>query len=296
MNQRAVSNMWEKIRLAASCAAMPMEQFKQEIRRMIMFCWVGYLENGLRCRAIILRCGFDRSNGVPRSLVEVAQALQTEGWGAYSTFRLCSLCLPSGPLYCQGIEVRQSERPAAQPVENLPLNDDGRVPIEYLDFSIRTYNCLKKARVNFLDELRLWTDYDLLEIRNFGQRSLDEVREKCSDPDLDHILLEPVEWPYAVSFQLNDVTDVIRSSVMLDTRPEPELTMDELNWRQSAQRLFMRNLDEHQRDIMTRRFGLDGSPRQTRGMVAQQCEVTWERVAMVESRMLGILRRTTPRG
>lgn len=50
--------------------------------------------------------------------------------------------------------------------------------IEELDFSVRTYNCLKKANVLTIKELAQLSEVDLINIRNFGKKSLTEVREK----------------------------------------------------------------------------------------------------------------------
>ncbi|MDR3709979.1 MAG: DNA-directed RNA polymerase subunit alpha [Capsulimonadaceae bacterium] len=52
--------------------------------------------------------------------------------------------------------------------------------IEELDFSVRTYNCLKKANVLTIGELALLSEGDLMQIRNFGKKSLTEVKEKLS--------------------------------------------------------------------------------------------------------------------
>jgi len=50
--------------------------------------------------------------------------------------------------------------------------------IEELDFSVRTYNCLKKANVLTMGELVQLTEADLMNIRNFGKKSLNEVKDK----------------------------------------------------------------------------------------------------------------------
>ncbi len=50
--------------------------------------------------------------------------------------------------------------------------------IEELDFSVRTYNCLKKANILTIGELTQHTENDLMQIRNFGKKSLLEVRER----------------------------------------------------------------------------------------------------------------------
>jgi DNA-directed RNA polymerase subunit alpha len=52
--------------------------------------------------------------------------------------------------------------------------------IEELDFSVRTYNCLKKANVLTVGELAQISEADLMNIRNFGKKSLTEVKEKLS--------------------------------------------------------------------------------------------------------------------
>lgn len=52
--------------------------------------------------------------------------------------------------------------------------------IEELDFSVRTYNCLKKANVLTVGELAQISEADLMNIRNFGKKSLTEVKEKLA--------------------------------------------------------------------------------------------------------------------
>lgn len=56
--------------------------------------------------------------------------------------------------------------------------------IEELDFSVRTYNCLKKANVLSVGELTQISEVDLMNIRNFGRKSLTEVREKLGSMGL----------------------------------------------------------------------------------------------------------------
>lgn len=52
--------------------------------------------------------------------------------------------------------------------------------IEELDFSVRTYNCLKKANIMTIGELVTQTEGDLMQIRNFGKKSLTEVKDKLA--------------------------------------------------------------------------------------------------------------------
>ncbi|MBW3661923.1 MAG: DNA-directed RNA polymerase subunit alpha [Actinobacteria bacterium] len=58
---------------------------------------------------------------------------------------------------------------------------DDSLPIEDLDLSVRSYNCLKREGVGTVGELRRKTEQDLLEIRNFGAKSIDEVKEKLAE-------------------------------------------------------------------------------------------------------------------
>ena len=49
--------------------------------------------------------------------------------------------------------------------------------IEELELSVRAYNCLKRANVHTLSDLLQYSADDLLEFKNFGQKSADEVCE-----------------------------------------------------------------------------------------------------------------------
>ncbi|MEZ5258525.1 MAG: DNA-directed RNA polymerase subunit alpha C-terminal domain-containing protein [Ilumatobacteraceae bacterium] len=54
------------------------------------------------------------------------------------------------------------------------------LPIEDLDLSERPRNCLKRAQINSVGELLTKTEDDLLNITNFGQKSLDEVKRSST--------------------------------------------------------------------------------------------------------------------
>ncbi len=56
--------------------------------------------------------------------------------------------------------------------------------IEELDFSVRTYNCLKKANVLTMGELVQLSEADLMNISNFGKKSLNEVKDKLASLNL----------------------------------------------------------------------------------------------------------------
>ncbi|MGQ0742980.1 MAG: DNA-directed RNA polymerase subunit alpha [Acidimicrobiales bacterium] len=58
------------------------------------------------------------------------------------------------------------------------------LPIEDLDLTERPRNCLKRAQINTIGELVRKTEDELLAITNFGQKSLDEVKEKLDERGL----------------------------------------------------------------------------------------------------------------
>ena len=50
--------------------------------------------------------------------------------------------------------------------------------IEELDLSVRSYNCLKRAGIQTVQELANKTEDDMIKVRNLGKKSLKEVKEK----------------------------------------------------------------------------------------------------------------------
>jgi DNA-directed RNA polymerase subunit alpha len=78
-----------------------------------------------------------------------------------------------------------------------PLSEDGifatqaeegdsvlDMPIEDLDLSVRSYNCLKRQGVNTVGQLAECSETDLLGIRNFGAKSIEEVKDKLQSKGL----------------------------------------------------------------------------------------------------------------
>ncbi|WP_198439645.1 DNA-directed RNA polymerase subunit alpha [Aerococcus urinae] len=56
--------------------------------------------------------------------------------------------------------------------------------IEELDLSVRSYNCLKRAGINTVEELTQKTEAEMMKVRNLGRKSLDEVKGKLDALDL----------------------------------------------------------------------------------------------------------------
>ncbi|OJV62660.1 MAG: DNA-directed RNA polymerase subunit alpha [Clostridiales bacterium 38-18] len=56
--------------------------------------------------------------------------------------------------------------------------------IEELDLSVRSYNCLKRAGINTVEELTNRSEDDMMKVRNLGKKSLEEVKFKLAELDL----------------------------------------------------------------------------------------------------------------
>ncbi len=56
--------------------------------------------------------------------------------------------------------------------------------VEELDLSVRSYNCLKRAGIDTVEELIQRTEEDMMKVRNLGKKSLEEVQSKLAELDL----------------------------------------------------------------------------------------------------------------
>ena len=64
------------------------------------------------------------------------------------------------------------------------LAADLALPVEDLNFTVRSYNCLKREGIHTVGELITRSEQDLLDIRNFGSKSIDEVKLKLQEMGL----------------------------------------------------------------------------------------------------------------
>jgi len=65
-------------------------------------------------------------------------------------------------------------------IQDAALAADLALPIEDLDLTVRSYNCLKREGIHTVGELLSRSEADLLDIRNFGSKSIDEVKAKLT--------------------------------------------------------------------------------------------------------------------
>ncbi|MDO5080223.1 DNA-directed RNA polymerase subunit alpha [Buchananella hordeovulneris] len=104
-------------------------------------------------------------------------------------------------LEAEGIDIGPSPTDAA-------LAADLALPIEDLNLIARSYNCLKREGIHTVGELVARSEADLLDIRNFGAKSIDEIKKTLAGLGLalkDSHLETPVnEDPFAGNLQFSD--------------------------------------------------------------------------------------------
>ena len=81
-------------------------------------------------------------------------------------------------------EEEEGEVPSIFAPEGQESNAELDKQIEDLDLSVRSYNCLKRAGIHSVRQLVEFSENDLLNIRNFGAKSIEEVKDKLISMDL----------------------------------------------------------------------------------------------------------------
>ena len=92
------------------------------------------------------------------------------------------------------------------PVDEQLANDLAQ-PVEDLDLSVRSYNCLKREGIETVGELVSRSEQDLLDIRNFGTKSIDEVKQKLAEMGLSLKDSAPGFDPLAAAEEFGDLAD-----------------------------------------------------------------------------------------
>jgi DNA-directed RNA polymerase subunit alpha len=60
---------------------------------------------------------------------------------------------------------------------SIPLNDNLFRSVDELEFSVRSQNCLQNADIKYIGELVQKTEQEMLKTKNFGHKSLNEIKE-----------------------------------------------------------------------------------------------------------------------
>ena len=88
------------------------------------------------------------------------------------------------------IFVNFDEENAEPPESETEVDDSEKYPpfldkdVDDLELSVRSANCLKNAKIQFIGQLVQKTDAEMLKTKNFGRKSLNEIRSLLSEHDL----------------------------------------------------------------------------------------------------------------
>ncbi len=182
----------------------------------------------------------------------------------------------------EGIDIGPSPNDAA-------LAADLALPIEELDLTVRSYNCLKREGIHSVGELVGRSEADLLDIRNFGAKSIDEVKAKLAGLGL-QLKDSPPGFDPAValaSYAESDAEDPFSNAATTPTTPRPSRTSssDQLlisPARRTADRAHPRRTPATAGDLRTARRTT--CPRPPRAPVSAgdrrtsgSCSPTWRR-------------------
>jgi len=85
-------------------------------------------------------------------------------------------------LFIDLTEIQEEEEPEPEE-EDDEQNKNLEMPIEELELSVRSYNCLKRAGINTVQDLTQRTVDEMMKVRNLGKKSLEEVEHKLEELD-----------------------------------------------------------------------------------------------------------------
>ena len=88
-----------------------------------------------------------------------------------------------------------------------PLNPNLDKPVEDLELSVRSANCLKNADINFIGELTQKSDQEMLKTKNFGRKSLNEIKALLTEMDLT-LGMKVENWTAPEVTESNDDTEL----------------------------------------------------------------------------------------
>ena len=92
------------------------------------------------------------------------------------------------------INFEEEEEPIEQEHEEEPLNENLFRSVEELELSVRSANCLQNANIHLIGELVQKTEAEMLKTKNFGRKSLKEIKEILADMGLS-LGMKIDNWP-----------------------------------------------------------------------------------------------------
>jgi len=155
--------------------------------------------------------------------------------------------------------------------------------VEDLNLSVRSYRCLKKEHIEFVGDLAQRSEASLLKLRNFGRKSLLEIKEKLSELNL-ALGMTINDWPDIDSNDLlqkhNDLIkkdkEAQKHEIKKKFEEKFEFLEDELYYIANHLNQIKRNAD-----IAIKYFGWAGNLPRTLESVGNQFNLTRERVRQI---------------
>jgi DNA-directed RNA polymerase subunit alpha len=92
------------------------------------------------------------------------------------------------------INFEEEEEPVEHSTEEEPLNENLFRSVEELELSVRSANCLQNANIHLIGELVQKTEAEMLKTKNFGRKSLKEIKEILTDMGLS-LGMKIQNWP-----------------------------------------------------------------------------------------------------
>lgn len=152
-----------------------------EIRQVDCYCVEAPMGNPFPCTVLNVVENLRKEIGDTCQFVNNDLAYHRAGDG--QPVPCCKQCNnPCGYECRRSVEKRHTEEKQQEEIKNIAQDESietiQSTPIDKLDFSVRTYNALKRAGIETVEELRSMQDVELSKIRNFSQRCMDEVHGK----------------------------------------------------------------------------------------------------------------------
>lgn len=117
---------------------------------------------------------------IPMRIIGQRYGIQSERCRQIKNMALRKIRHPSRLKYIT-YGLAEVERRKKEPPKEIPVIQQ---PIEDLDFSVKAYNCLKRANVRSVEELTALSRFDLTKIRNMGIKTIAEIETKLKDKGL----------------------------------------------------------------------------------------------------------------
>ena len=157
------------------------------------------------------------------------------------------------------------------------------LPVDSLEVSLRTRNCLKRRGIQSIEDLSHFTDVELLKIENFGRKCLSDLEEALVEASAKFV---PTPNPLTTTLPVVS-TIPVQEFLPIDAPVEEkavERTLSEIL------ETWLASLDERRRSVIRARLGLDCEPC-TLEEVGAKFSVTRERVRQIQKKALFNLRR-----